>query len=111
MPVPLEISTTDARLLLTDHAARATLIDCRTPEEHRTARISGARLIPLDQFAEGIDDLEGREQHPILVYCHHGVRSLRAVSLLRARGFELARSIAGGIDAWSLTIDPSVPRY
>ncbi len=46
-----------------------------------------------------------------MVYCHHGVRSLNVVNWLREQGIENCQSVAGGIDAWSLAVDPSVPRY
>jgi rhodanese-related sulfurtransferase len=58
-----------------------------------------------DRFSE----LEKGEE--IVVYCHHGNRSARAVDFLRRMGFENVKNLTGGINAWSLEIDPSVPRY
>lgn len=90
------------------------LLDCRTEEEHRTAHISGAILIPLIELQARTDELESEnlgQNRPIVVMCHHGVRSMRVVSTLRSLGFSDVRSVAGGIDLWSRTIDPSVPRY
>ncbi|MBL8762712.1 MAG: rhodanese-like domain-containing protein [Phycisphaerae bacterium] len=90
------------------------LLDCRTPDEHHAARIRGAVLIPLNELERRAEELEhetlGRGR-AVLVYCHHGVRSMRAASFLRALGFSNARSIAGGIDLWSIAVDPAVPRY
>jgi rhodanese-related sulfurtransferase len=59
-----------------------------------------------------LPDLETRsDEGPLIVYCHHGVRSLNVVHWLREQGIEACQSMAGGIDAWSLVVDPSVPRY
>lgn len=85
------------------------LIDVREPWEHEICRLPGAHLIPLA-------DLPGRYQElldadEVVLYCHHGIRSLDAAVWLRQQGVENARSVAGGIDRWSLEIDPSVPRY
>jgi molybdopterin/thiamine biosynthesis adenylyltransferase/rhodanese-related sulfurtransferase len=85
------------------------LIDVREPFEYEIARIDGAKLIPLGEFAERVDELQ-REQ-PIIVHCHSGKRSAQAVRLLQQRGFTNAYNLDGGIDAWSDQIDPSVPKY
>lgn len=87
------------------------LLDCREPDEHAIARIEGARLIPMREIPERLSELEPWREKPIVVHCHHGVRSLRVVQWLRQQGFEKAQSMRGGIDSWSLEVDPSVPRY
>jgi rhodanese-related sulfurtransferase len=87
------------------------LLDCREPEEHAIARIEGGRLIPMQQIPERLAELEAWRHKPLIVHCHHGVRSLRVVDFLRSKGFSQAQSLAGGIEAWSLEIDPAVPRY
>ena len=87
------------------------LLDCRTPEEHATARIEGARLLPMQELAARVAELEAWRGKPIIVHCHHGVRSLRVTHWLREQGFTLAQSMRGGIDAWSTDVDPTVPRY
>lgn len=87
------------------------LLDCREPDEHAIARIEGARLMPMQTIPERLDELEPHRASRIVVYCHHGVRSLRVVRFLRERGFPAAQSMAGGIEAWSLEIDPRTPRY
>jgi rhodanese-related sulfurtransferase len=92
-------------------AAEWLLLDCRTPEEHATARIAGALLIQMQELAGRIDELNEWRDKPVIVHCHHGVRSLRVAHWLRERGFSGARSMRGGIEAWSAEIDPSVPRY
>ncbi|MSP55257.1 MAG: sulfurtransferase [Myxococcales bacterium] len=84
------------------------LVDCRQPGEWATCRLAGAVLIPLGELAERISELD--PTRPVLVYCHHGVRSINGAMLLESAGLS-ADSMRGGIDAWSLRIDPSVPRY
>lgn len=85
------------------------LIDVREPYEHRFASIPGARLIPLRGLEESLPTLDpGRE---LVLVCHHGVRSLAAAELLRARGFDRVWNLTGGIDRWSDEVDPGVPRY
>jgi len=85
------------------------LLDVREPYEYALARLTDARLMPLGTVTDAAGSLDaGRE---IVVYCHHGVRSQRAVELLRARGFRRVRNLAGGIDRWSRDVDPAMPRY
>jgi len=109
---PLEIDAREAKRLLWDtHPGEMLLLDCRTPEEHATARIAGSLLLPMQELPERIGELEAWRTRPIIVHCHHGVRSLRVTHWLRERGFTPVSSLRGGIDAWSTDVDPSVPRY
>src|SRR5438067_8376326 len=85
------------------------LIDVREAFEYEIARIDGATLIPLGEIAERTDELERGQ--PILVHCHSGQRSAKAVRLLQQRGFSSVYNVEGGIDAWSDYIDSSVPKY
>jgi rhodanese-related sulfurtransferase len=85
------------------------LIDVREQWEFDTCRIEGGRLIPMSMIPANLQALDGDEE--VICYCHHGMRSLDVAAWLRAQGVENARSLAGGIDRWSLEIDPSVPRY
>ncbi|MBP7948259.1 MAG: rhodanese [Verrucomicrobiales bacterium] len=87
------------------------LVDCRERDEWNFCRIEGAELIALSEFAAEAPRRFAGEQRPIVVYCHHGMRSMQAVRMLRALGVENAWSLAGGIDQWSRDIDPAVPRY
>jgi rhodanese-related sulfurtransferase len=111
----LETTPRETRRLLEDPGSNALLLDVRTADEHRRANIQGAILIPLHELERRIDEvqdeLEANPQRPVIVYCHHGMRSLRAASFLQAKGITQARSMAGGIDLWSIDIDPGVPRY
>lgn len=87
------------------------LLDCRTHAEHAWASIDGSVLIPMDELGDRLDELDGWRDRPIVVYCHHGRRSLIVTRALRRAGFADVRSMAGGIEAWSQRIDPDVPRY
>jgi molybdopterin/thiamine biosynthesis adenylyltransferase/rhodanese-related sulfurtransferase len=92
-------------------AARAgdfTLLDVREPWEAEVASLPGAVLIPLASLENAIAGLDATK--PVVVYCHHGIRSAVARDLLAARGFEVSH-LAGGIDAWSRQVDPELARY
>jgi rhodanese-related sulfurtransferase len=85
------------------------LVDVREPWEQEICRIEGARLVPLGELAASLYTLPDVDE--VICYCHHGMRSLDAAAWLRFQGFEKAKSLAGGIERWSLEIDPNVPRY
>jgi rhodanese-related sulfurtransferase len=85
------------------------LIDVREPWEYETCRIAGAQLMPMRTIPGNLQQLD--VDRDVVCYCHHGQRSLDVAAWLRAQGVESAQSLAGGIDKWSLEIDPSVPRY
>lgn len=108
-PATAEISPADTAAWLAEAPEAFQLVDCREQDEWNHCRIEGARLIPLSQFAE-LAPAQLSPERPIVVYCHHGMRSLRATEWLRHKGFQ-AWSLAGGINAWSEEIDPGVPRY
>lgn len=94
-----------------DRGDEFVLIDCRLPKEHALARIEGARLLPLQELDMRWREIEGLRDKPLVIHCHHGGRSLKMAMLLRQRGLRDVKSLAGGIDLWSLDIDRSVPRY
>jgi len=87
------------------------LLDCREEEEHAYCRIAGDVLIPLSGFVEKSEKLLAGNDAPVVVYCHHGMRSAQAAMYLRSHGHSRAFSLAGGIELWSREVDPSVPRY
>ena len=87
------------------------LLDVREPVEYEIARIEGAKLIPLTELPQRIDELEEYRHGTIVIYCHHGIRSLKAVDYLQSRGFSSLKNLKGGIDAWSSSVDSSIPRY
>jgi rhodanese-related sulfurtransferase len=95
---------------LRDSDPKPLLLDVREPWEFSTAAIEGAKLIPMGDIPSRAH-AELDPDQPIVVLCHHGARSLSVTMWLRREGFEHAQSLAGGIDEWSRTIDPQVPRY
>ena len=91
---------------------KLTLIDVREPHEFQLARIAGAELVPMRAVPAELSRLDAQaDDAPLIVFCHHGVRSLNVVNWLREQGVEACQSMAGGIDRWSLEIDTGVPRY
>ena len=108
-PCPLEVSVAETQRLLTDSSAKVVLIDVREPDEVTLCRIAGSRHIPMQTIPEQLDHLP-RDRH-LLIYCHHGGRSLRVTQFLRARGFPTTSNVAGGIDAWAAEIEPEMRRY
>jgi rhodanese-related sulfurtransferase len=109
VPIP-EISVAEAKARLSGPNPPR-LIDVREPIEFATAHIAGAELLPLSQWpAIAAEQLIDREQ-PLLIQCHHGGSSARATEYLLRNGYTNVTNLAGGIDAWSVEIDPSVPRY
>lgn len=87
------------------------LLDVRQPEEYEHCRIDGSHLIPLSELIRRAAEVDPPPGGTVIVYCHHGVRSLTGAHLLQQAGIENVASMAGGIDAWSLIVDPNVPRY
>jgi adenylyltransferase/sulfurtransferase len=85
------------------------LLDVREPFEWDIGHLDGARLIPLGQLPARLRELDGHAD--IVAYCHHGMRSLQAVEILRAAGFSKVRSLEGGIDAWAREVEPNLSRY
>jgi len=111
MPIPLEITPEQVRQRL-DAGESLHLIDCREPHENALTRIEGSELVPMRTIPGALVKLRHEaNQATLIVYCHHGVRSLNVVHWLREQGIEACQSMAGGIDAWSLDVDPSVARY
>ena len=109
---PLEVSAAEAKRLLWEaHPGEMLLLDCRTPDEHATAKIAGALLLPMQELPERIGELEAWKAKPIIVHCHHGVRSAHAIAFLRGQGFSRLTNLSGGIDRWSTELDPSIARY
>jgi rhodanese-related sulfurtransferase len=87
------------------------LIDVRQPWEHQLAALPNSLLIPLNELAQRSREIAVDALTLIVVYCHHGIRSLSAGAFLERLGFTNVHSLNGGIDAWSCEVDPAVPRY
>jgi rhodanese-related sulfurtransferase len=104
----LEITPAEVKQRL-DRGEKLVLIDVREPWEFSLCRIEGAKLIPMGTVPANLQALDADDE--IVVYCHHGVRSLDVTVWLRGQGVEGAKSLAGGIERWSVEIDPKVPKY
>jgi len=110
-PLPLEISCEGLKEALTCESPPR-LIDCREPDEWEICRLSSATLVPLSQFAEKAPLVLGPDTaRHIVVYCHHGVRSMRATQWLRHQGYENTQSLRGGIDLWADLMDETMRKY
>lgn len=107
-PLPIrQLSAPELKAML-DGGARIELVDVRTEHERQLASIEGSRL--LDRaYHDALLQLD--RDTPIVFQCHHGVRSQGAAEYFQQQGFRNLSNLRGGIDAWSLLVDPSVPRY
>ena len=104
-----EITVTELKAKM-DSGEEFQLIDVRMPDEWAVAKIEGAKLIPLPQILQRMDELDGSKE--VVVHCKMGGRSARAIEALQRAGFEgEMANLIGGITAWSDEIDPSVPKY
>jgi rhodanese-related sulfurtransferase len=104
----MEITPAEAKAkLLRDQ--KFAFVDVREKWEYDLSHIEGSTLIPLRSIPANLANLEAAGE--IILFCHHGMRSLDAAAWLRSQGVENARSMSGGIDRWSVEIDPQVPRY
>jgi sulfur-carrier protein adenylyltransferase/sulfurtransferase len=102
------VSPTDAKRWMEERDG-VVLLDVREPWEYGITRLADAVNIPLRALQERLSELDPAT--PYLVYCHHGSRSLFACALMTHAGFSEVLNLHGGIDRWSLTLDPSVTRY
>jgi len=105
----LEITPREVKQGLDD--GTVLLIDIREPEELALASVSHHLHIPLGDLPARLQEIDADEDTTVAIICHSGRRSLSAAMLLKQEGLDGARSVAGGIDLWSIDIDQSVPRY
>jgi rhodanese-related sulfurtransferase len=104
----LEITPAEIKQRL-DRGEKMLLVDVREPWEFEICRIDGAKLIPMGSIPANLQALDIDED--VVCYCHRGMRSLDVAVWLRGQGVASAKSLAGGIERWSLEVDPAVPRY
>lgn len=97
--------------LMREKKAALTLIDCRETDEWNFNRIEGARHFPLSRMPEIASHLLALAGADLIIYCHHGIRSLHLTRWLREHGMNNVFSLAGGISAWSRDVDPTIPEY
>jgi adenylyltransferase/sulfurtransferase len=108
MDVPQEVDITEAARLFKVPGA-VVLLDVREPHERALCRVAGSLHIPMGEVPDRLGELPRDRQ--ILVLCHHGGRSKRVTQFLRVNNYPLATNVAGGIEAWAVTIEPGMPRY
>jgi rhodanese-related sulfurtransferase len=103
-----EISPAESAELLKQNAAK--IVDVREPWEFSTAHVEGSLLMPMREVpVRAADELDSAQR--MVIICHHGVRSMHVTAWLRDHGFQNVQSLRGGIDAWSVEVDPGVARY
>ncbi|HHP7232809.1 MAG TPA: rhodanese-like domain-containing protein [Xenococcaceae cyanobacterium] len=107
-----EISVAELAQILKEEQPRQ-FIDVREPEELAIAEVEGFELLPLSQYQQWAETIGVRFDSEVetIVMCHHGVRSAQMCQWLINQGFTKVKNVAGGIDAYSTMIDPSIPRY
>ncbi len=109
--LPLEISPLEVKKML-ENREPVSLVDVREAHEYALNRIDGAELVPLGSIPQALASLQEKAtSRRLILYCHRGIRSLRAASWLRQRGIRRCQSMSGGIDRWAASVDPGVGRY
>ena len=104
------LSATELKAWLDDASReRPVLLDVREPWEHEKARIEGSQLVPMREVPARVAEID--EDREVVAICHHGGRSMQVAMFLEKQGFKRVHNLTGGIDAWSRTVDPSVPTY
>lgn len=102
-----EITATELQQLLSDENP-PTLIDVREDGEAAICAIEGSVLIPMSELPSRLQEIP--QDRPVVLYCHHGMRSMMAGQWLARNGYD-ALSLAGGIDRWAAEMDPEMARY
>ncbi|NVJ12909.1 rhodanese-like domain-containing protein [Myxococcus sp. AM010] len=110
MPIPEIAPARLAELLAGPAESRPALLDVRFASENAWVALPDSLLIPLPELEERAEELEPLRGRPVVVYCHHGVRSLDGAAYLMSLGID-AVSLRGGIDLYSRQVDPRLPRY
>ncbi len=85
------------------------LLDVRQSWELQLCRLAGATHIPIEEIEFRTEELNAEDE--IVVFCHQGIRSAAVAEYLRQLGFKRVVNLAGGLDAWAMTVDPTMPRY
>ncbi len=105
----IEWTPEQLRHRLTEQGPAPLILDVREPWEYALAHLPGARLVPMGEIAAQVDTLP--RDREIVVVCHHGIRSRIVAAWLEKQGFGKVINLTGGLDAWSLRVDPALPRY
>jgi rhodanese-related sulfurtransferase len=105
-----QITPTQLRAWLDDAGRqKPVLLDVREPWEFERARIEGSQLVPMREVPARVGEIDDDKE--VVAICHHGGRSMQVALFLEKQGFKRVHNLAGGIDAWSRTVDASVPTY
>ena len=108
--LPIEIDVASVRSLV-EQSHPMLFLDCREQNEYDVVHIKGSTLLPMSQLEQRAAELDEHQSSRVIVFCHHGGRSMQVAAWLRQRGFAQAQSMSGGIEQWAVEIDPSLPRY
>jgi rhodanese-related sulfurtransferase len=109
--LPFEIAPSELKQRL-DSGEKIHLVDVRESIEYQIAHVANSELIPMASVPGALQKIEGMaDDGRVVVFCHHGIRSLAVVNWLRQAGVEECQSLTGGIDRWSAEIDPAIARY
>lgn len=110
MPVREVSARALAQALEGPEPSRPVILDVRNPDEVRLAAIRGSVHIPMHELPARLDEVREMADRPLVVLCHHGVRSYQAAAFLDSMGIPAA-SLRGGIEGWAADVDPRMPRY
>lgn len=99
-----------ARALEAPEAERPVILDVRNPDEVRFVSLPGSLNVPMHELPARLDEVREVADRPVVVLCHHGVRSYQAAAFLDSVGIP-ASSLRGGIEAWAVDVDPRMRRY
>jgi rhodanese-related sulfurtransferase len=108
-----QISVEELASRLAENTQGLQLLDVREPQEVAIAHIEGFEVLPLSEFAEWSEQVPTRfdPQTETVVMCHHGMRSAQMCQWLMQQGFTNVKNLVGGIDAYSMLVDPTIPQY
>jgi rhodanese-related sulfurtransferase len=110
MPVHEVTARELARALDGPESRRPLILDVRNPDEVRVVSLPGSLHVPLHELPARLDEVREAADRPVVVLCHHGVRSYQAAAFLESVGIPAA-SLRGGIEGWAVDVDPRMPRY
>ncbi len=104
----LQLNPQELKTLM-DSGEKILLLDVRESDEYNFCKIFGSFNFPLTTLLQNLDKIDSNM--PIVTICHHGIRSMKALMILKENGFENIASLRGGVEAWALAIDPTMKRY
>lgn len=105
-----QLAPAELAAFLQEHPG-ALLLDVREPWEHQLSALPGSLLMPLGSLPARAEDEIEEKDAPIVVYCHHGIRSINGCAYLASLGYTSLHNLTGGIDRYSIEVDPGVGRY